>query len=42
MTTNITEDHRRTFEALTGGEARNFCRSSCFLRAGPWRADLSR
>ena len=25
MTTNITEDHRRAFEALTGGEAGNFC-----------------
>ena len=30
MTTNITEDHRRAFEALTGGEAGNFCLFSCY------------
>ena len=35
MTTNITEDHRRTFEALTSGEASNFCLFSCFLSGQP-------
>ena len=35
MTTNITEDHRRAFEALTGGEAGNFCLFSCFLLGRP-------
>ena len=35
MTTNITEDHRRAFEALTGGEAGNFCLFSCFLSGRP-------
>ena len=35
MTTNITEDHRRAFEALTGNEAGNFCLFSCFLSDGP-------
>ena len=31
MTTNITQDHRRAFEALTSGEVGNFCLFSCFL-----------
>ena len=31
MTTNITQDHRRSFEALTSGEASNFCLFSCFV-----------
>ena len=35
MTTNITEDHRRAFEALTGDEASNFCLFSCFLSGRP-------
>ena len=35
MTTNITEDHRRAFEALTSGEAGNFCLFSCFLSGRP-------
>ena len=35
MTTNITEDHRRAFEALTGAEAGNFCLFSCFLSDRP-------
>ena len=35
MTTNITEDHRRAFEALTSGEAGNFCLFSCFVSGQP-------
>ena len=35
MTTNITEDHRRAFEALTSGEAGNFCLFSCFVSGRP-------
>ncbi len=35
MTTNITEDHRRAFEALTTGKAGNFCLFSCFLSGRP-------
>ena len=35
MTTNITEDHRRAFEALTSGEAGNFCLFSCFISGHP-------
>ena len=35
MTTNITEDHRRAFEALTGGEADNFCLFSCYCSSQP-------
>ena len=31
MTTNITEDHRRAFEALTTVEAGSFCLFSCFV-----------
>ena len=33
--TNITEDHRRAFDALTSGEAGNFCLFSCFLAGEP-------
>ena len=35
MSTNITEDHRRAFEALTGGEPGNFCLFSCFVSGEP-------
>ena len=35
MATNITKNHRRAFEALTGGEAGNFCLFSCFLAGRP-------
>ena len=35
MTTNITEDHRRAFEALTTGKAGTFCLFSCFLSGRP-------
>ena len=29
--TNITEDHRRAFEAMTSGRFDNFCLVSCFV-----------
>ncbi len=29
--TNITEEHRRAFEALTSGRFDNFCLVSCFV-----------
>ena len=35
MTTNITEEHRRAFDALTGGETGNFCLFSCFVSGEP-------
>ena len=35
MTTNITQDHRRAFEALTSGEADNFSLFSCFISGQP-------
>ncbi len=35
MTTNITEDHRRAFEALTGGKAGNFCLFRCYCSGRP-------
>ncbi len=35
MSTNITEEHRRAFEALTGGEAGSFCLFSCFVSGEP-------
>ena len=35
MTTNITEEHRRVFEALTSGEHDNFALFSCFLGTEP-------
>lgn len=31
MSTNITPDHRRAFEALTSGEYGNFALFSCFI-----------
>ena len=34
-TTNITEDHRRAFEALTSGRFHNFCLVSCFVDGEP-------
>ncbi len=36
--TNITEDHRRTFEALTSGRFDNFCLVSCFVDGKPTAA----
>ena len=35
MTTNITEEHHRVFEALTSGEHDNFALFSCFLGTEP-------
>ena len=35
ITTYITEDHRRAFEALTRREAGNFCLFLCFLSGQP-------
>ena len=35
MTTNITEDHRRAFEALIGGKAGNSCLFSCYCSGRP-------
>lgn len=35
MSTDITEEHRRAFEALTGGEAGSFCLFSCFVSGEP-------
>ena len=37
-TTNTTEEHRCAFEALTSGEAGNFCLFSCFLSGRPGAA----
>ena len=36
--TNITEDHRRAFEALTSGRFDNFCLVSCFVDGEPTAA----
>jgi len=36
--TNITEDHRRAFEALTSGRFDNFCLVSCFVDGEPTSA----
>ena len=36
--TNITEDHRRAFEALTSGRFENFCLVSCFVDGEPTAA----
>ena len=33
--TNITEGHRRAFEALTSGRFDNFCLVSCFVDGKP-------
>ena len=38
MTTNITEEHHRAFEALTDGGAGNFCLFSCFVSGEPTAA----
>ena len=35
MTTNITDEHRRAFEALTGGRYENFALVSCFCAGKP-------
>ena len=35
MTTNITADHRATFEALTSGDFTNFALFSCFVNGEP-------
>ena len=34
-TTNITEEHRRAFEALTSGKFDNFCLFSCTANGHP-------
>ena len=34
-TTNITEEHRRAFEALTSGKFENFCLFSCTANGQP-------
>ena len=34
-TTNITEEHRRAFEALTSGKFENFCLFSCTANGHP-------
>ena len=36
--TNITEDHRRAFDALTSGRFDNFCLVSCFVNGEPTAA----
>ncbi len=36
--TNITEDHRRAFAALTSGRFPNFCLVSCFVAGEPTAA----
>ena len=35
MSTNITEQHRRAFEALTSGQYGNFCQFSCEANGHP-------
>ncbi len=35
ISTNISEEHRRAFDALTGGEAGNFVLCSCFVSGEP-------
>lgn len=35
MTTNITDEHRAAFEALTSGEYSNFALFSCFVAGEP-------
>jgi hypothetical protein len=35
MSTNITTDHRRAFEALTSGQYGNFAIFSCFVNGEP-------
>ena len=36
--TNITEEHRRAFTALTSGRFHNFCLVSCFVDGAPTAA----
>jgi len=36
--TNITEEHRRAFTALTSGRFHNFCLVSCFVDGEPTAA----
>ena len=36
--TNIREEHRRAFEALTSGRFHNFCLVSCFVDGEPTAA----
>ena len=38
MATNITEEHRRAFEALTSGDHRNLDLFSCFIDGAPGAA----
>jgi hypothetical protein len=35
MTTNITADHRTSFEVLASGDYRNFALFSCFVNGEP-------
>ena len=35
MSTNITDEHGRAFQVLTGGEAGSFCLFSCFVSGEP-------
>ena len=39
--TNITEEHRRAFEALTDSGAGNFCLLSCFVSGEPPTAAIA-
>ena len=38
MTANVTDEHRRAFEALTGGRYENFALVSCFCGGEPTAA----
>ena len=38
MSTNITPDHRRAFQAFASGEYANFARFSCFIDGSPGAA----
>ena len=40
MPTNITEEHKRAFDALKSGRYDNFCLFSCYVEGEPtgWRA----
>ena len=35
MATNITEEHKRAFDALKSGRYDNFCRFSCYVDGEP-------
>ena len=35
ISTNISEEHRRTFDAISGGEYGNFVLCSCFVSGEP-------